>query len=359
VQATITPTTLSTTTLQSGNISITGNTIISVGGGDIGLQPTGTGQVNIYSTDIGFNGTTLTNFTNSALTFTNTNNGYVRLSGNTGFVIPVGTDPDIGGSLFFDQTTPGKYVGISLGFNLNLDAYSAEAWFYMTAGTSGAIFGSTTANGFCLKINSLVGPNNVQITTVSGQTNNYTFPTILSNTWYHIVATRDSSGNETVFLNGSRALTQTDTTINYSTATNQIGAQNSNAYFSGYLTNIRVLQGITDYDPLETTVAVPISPVKSNDFARVVLLASSEEFLIIDSSQQQEVTNYGTVYNSLTPFTNNQPDNPELGTTRYNINKQYVEVFNGTLWIPVYGSSSTVTVEEVSDIMDVWGLVLG
>ena len=359
VQATITPTTLSTTTLQSGNISITGNTIVSVDDGDIALQPTGTGQVNIYSTDIGFNGTTLTNFTNSALTFTNTNNGYVRLSGNTGFVIPVGTDPDIGGSLFFDQTTPGKYVGISLGFNLNLDAYSAEAWFYMTAGTSGAIFGSTTANGFCLKINSLVGPNNVQITTIAGQTNNYTFPTILLNTWYHIVATRDSSGNETVFLNGSRALTQTNTAISYATATNQIGAHNSNTYFSGYLTNIRVLQGITDYNPLETTIAVPISPVKNNDFARVVLLASSEEFFIIDSSQQQEVTNYGTVYNSLTPFTNNQPDNPELGTTRYNINKQYVEVFNGTLWIPVYGSSSTVTVEEVSDIMDVWGLVLG
>lgn len=359
VQATITSTTLATTTLQSGNISITGNTIISVGGGDISLQPTGTGKVNIYSTDIGFNGTTLTNFTNSALTFTNTTNGYVKISGNTGFTIPVGTDPDIGGSLFFDQTTPGKYVGISLGFNLNLDAYSAEAWFYMTAGTSGAIIGSTTANGFCLKINSLTGPNNIQITTISGQSNNYTFPTILLNTWYHIVATRDALGNETVFLNGARALTQTNTTINYTTATNQIGAHNSNSYFSGYITNVRVLQGITDYDPLETVITVPVGPVKTNDNARVVLLVSSAEFLMIDSSQQQEVTNYGTTYNSLTPYTNTQPENPDIGTTRYNVNKDYVEVYNGTIWIPVYGSSSTVTTDEVTDIMDIWGLVLG
>jgi hypothetical protein len=261
--------------------------------------------------------------------------------------------------VLFNQSTPGKYIGISLGFNLNSDVYSAEAWFYMTAGTSGAILGSTTANGFSLKINSLTGPNNIQIGTNSGQFNNYTFPTISLNTWHHIVATRDMLGNETVFLNGVRALTQTNTAISYSTATNQIGSHNNNNYFSGHISGIKVQQGNTSYNPLETVIPIPVVPAKADDFTRVALLVLTESLAIIDTSQQQEVTNYGAVYSSLTPFTNTQPETPETGTTRYNLNKEYIEVFNGDSWIPVYGLATNVTEDEVTDIMDVWGLVLG
>lgn len=50
---------------------------------------------------------------------------------------------------------------------------------------------------------------------------------------------------------------------------------------------------------------------------------------------------------------------PELGETRYNSQLNYMEVFNGTDWIPATGTSGAAPLNTVLDIMDLWGLVLG
>ena len=50
---------------------------------------------------------------------------------------------------------------------------------------------------------------------------------------------------------------------------------------------------------------------------------------------------------------------PELGETRYNYQLNYMEVFNGTSWIPATGTSGAAPLNEVLDIMDLWSLVLG
>ena len=50
---------------------------------------------------------------------------------------------------------------------------------------------------------------------------------------------------------------------------------------------------------------------------------------------------------------------PELGETRYNYQLNYMEVFNGTDWIPATGTSGAAPLNTVLDIMDLWGLVLG
>jgi hypothetical protein len=50
---------------------------------------------------------------------------------------------------------------------------------------------------------------------------------------------------------------------------------------------------------------------------------------------------------------------PELGETRYNYQLNYMEVFNGTDWIPATGTSGAAPLNSVIDIMDLWGLVLG
>lgn len=53
------------------------------------------------------------------------------------------------------------------------------------------------------------------------------------------------------------------------------------------------------------------------------------------------------------------PEGAELGMIRYNTDLGFVRVFNGTEWIGASGSLSSLSVEEVSDIMDVWTLILG
>ena len=51
--------------------------------------------------------------------------------------------------------------------------------------------------------------------------------------------------------------------------------------------------------------------------------------------------------------------NPELGEVRHNTQLGYMEVFNGTTWIPAVGTLGAAPLSEVIDIMDLWGLVLG
>lgn len=66
---------------------------------------------------------------------------------------------------------------------------------------------------------------------------------------------------------------------------------------------------------------------------------------------------YGVVFPS--GNTSERRDTPELGETRYNTQLEYMEVYNGTSWIPAVGTLGAAPLSEVLDIMDFWGLILG
>ena len=53
------------------------------------------------------------------------------------------------------------------------------------------------------------------------------------------------------------------------------------------------------------------------------------------------------------------PEGAELGMIRFNTDLGYVRVFNGTEWISAMGSSSSISLEETYELMDIWSLVLG
>lgn len=50
---------------------------------------------------------------------------------------------------------------------------------------------------------------------------------------------------------------------------------------------------------------------------------------------------------------------PELAETRFNTDKGYVEIFDGTSWISLRGSASTATEEEITAETNLWAFVLG
>ena len=50
---------------------------------------------------------------------------------------------------------------------------------------------------------------------------------------------------------------------------------------------------------------------------------------------------------------------PEVGEIRNNTTLDYMEVWNGTSWIPAVGTLGAAPLSEVLDIMDLWSLVLG
>ena len=58
--------------------------------------------------------------------------------------------------------------------------------------------------------------------------------------------------------------------------------------------------------------------------------------------------------------TNNQyPVTPVEGEIRYNTDLQYSEVYTGTEWQPIGGTSATLTTDEVADEMWRWDIILG
>jgi hypothetical protein len=57
--------------------------------------------------------------------------------------------------------------------------------------------------------------------------------------------------------------------------------------------------------------------------------------------------------------TSQRPPAPETGTTRFNKDNGYVEVYSGTSWVGVNGNSPTLSQDSVNDVADVWALIFG
>ena len=56
---------------------------------------------------------------------------------------------------------------------------------------------------------------------------------------------------------------------------------------------------------------------------------------------------------------NNRPLNPVAGAMRFNTSLGYAEIFNGTIWSSVGGSSAVLSTQQVNDTMWAWDLILG
>lgn len=51
---------------------------------------------------------------------------------------------------------------------------------------------------------------------------------------------------------------------------------------------------------------------------------------------------------------------PEVGETRWNTDQQYLECFDGTIWaVAIGGGGSTITVQDMDDLSNIYTLVLG
>jgi hypothetical protein len=121
-----------------------------------------------------------------------------------------------------------------------------------------------------------------------------------SNTWHHIAATRDSSGNQTIFVDGVRSTTGAITNnSNFSGVSAGIGKFNQGGqwWYTGYFSNIRAVVGSNVYDPTQATITVPTGPLPVVTNTQILLQGRA------DSSGTQTITNNGAVaLNALYPF---------------------------------------------------------
>ena len=130
--------------------------------------------------------------------------------------------------------------------------------------------------------------------------------------------------------------------------------------------NVRISANtIRDVISINNLVLAPTDTLSIN--STPVLFADGNNFVVpedqvitLDGSANRYIKFAGTAGFVLPKGPESaRPSAPEAGTTRLNTDTDVVEIWTGSSWIPVYGNSSTASLADVIDVMDIWGLVLG
>jgi hypothetical protein len=197
------------------------------------------------------------------------------------------------GSVLLNGTNQSLSLNPGIG-TIGTGAFTFECWFKLnsTPSNRSSILGTGTGNYLSINVNSLT-----EIETDAYGINRLGFavPTMSVGTWYHLAVVRNSSGVETIFLNGVRSTTGAVTdSKNYNGPSKTIGHWQAGTYFPGNLASIRAVVGSALYDPSQSTITVPSFPLSSVTNTKLLLLAASSATLLTDGSGVQTVTNNNT-----------------------------------------------------------------
>ena len=197
----------------------------------------------------------LTAITNTKLLVQSTDAGIIDKAQNAKKTLLVGNTKSsttqtkfLSSSMYFDGT--GDYINAEnceIG-NVGLHAFTFEGWFYLTVSPANYITimqtraSNASQTGFVMAIsasdfyifsNALIGAKGSAIS---------------SNQWYHWAYTRDTSGNQRVFLDGTQTGSTYTTARNYTDDKLWIGAKyDGSEYFTGYQSDIRITKGLARY----------------------------------------------------------------------------------------------------------------
>jgi hypothetical protein len=240
------------------------------------------------------------------------------------------------------QFSGSNWLSMTPGVTIGSGAYTVECFVYFqSANLPGVILSSLTPgnSGFSLLISNAT---TIHIDQDGVAANNYTVPTMADNTWHHIAVTRNSIGEESVFVDGLQSSTGVTTTnYNFSGASSAIGKFNDGGqwWYTGNAAQIRAVVGNNVYDPNAATITVPINPLTDVSGTELLLLAANSAGLLTDSSGTQTLTNNNSVaWRSVSPLSsttwydlvgNDDATLPNGGT--YSTNNGGILTFNRTL----------------------------
>jgi len=131
--------------------------------------------------------------------------------------------------------------------------------------------------------------------------------TFTNNAWNHIVVCR-TSGTTSMFLNGTRTATASDSVTYATGATSLYVGQNNlgTNFLNGYLSNFRIVVGNSIYSASATTITVPTAPFAATSQTKILLSTVSPNGYLDSSSSNLTPTlasNSGSVsWNQLSPF---------------------------------------------------------
>ena len=250
----------------------------------------------------------------SAAPLTITNNGSSLYNSTSPF--SGGTD----GSIAFNGTSQYLSVPSTTALVMGTGDFTAEGWFYLNAlgAVRGLVAKGTNTTGWEVRVTAAnVLAASYTSTGLIGTT------TIATNVWYHFALVRNgsASGNVKLYLNGTLEATSATAITTDFNQTDVLAIGNSrplNQYFSGNITNVRIVKGTAVYTANFTPSTTALTAISGTS-----LLTQQTNSGIADvqdsSSAPLTITNTGSTYSSsLTPFTDTSVGSFAFnGTTQY------------------------------------------
>jgi Concanavalin A-like lectin/glucanases superfamily len=203
----------------------------------------------------------------------------------------------VGGSAYFNGSTDYLSTPATSALNFSSNNFTVELWVNFSAITSYQCFLIQLAdsahyynfnfgNGSSIGLNLTYNSGGSQ-TIVASQGSQGSYVT---GVWYHVAYVRNGT-TVTIYLNGSSVATGTlSGALYFPNATTYIGQSGlSSGYVSGYISNLRVLNGTALYT---TTFTPPTAPVTA--IANTQLLLNGTNAAIYDSTARSDVITTGS-----------------------------------------------------------------
>jgi hypothetical protein len=208
----------------------------------------------------------------------------------------------VGGSTYSTATT--DYLAISGGVPVPADGqFTLEAWAYTTLSGIQVLYSQYLGGQAARTQFSIDNSSGYKLALAYGASTLFGTTVVPLNQWNHIAYTRDASNNLRIFLNGNLEANSANFTFSfYQGSPRVIGSATSPTVYPwvGYISNLR----ISNTCVYTASFTPPTSPVTAT--ANTTFLLNSTNAGIIDSSQKNTLTTYGSaaVSNTQSKFGN-------------------------------------------------------
>lgn len=249
------------------------------------------------------------------------------------------------GAALFNGSTDNLSVASNAAFAFGTSDYTFECWVNSSATAQQVLFtsGGTGTNNFYFSFapaSSYIGVGNQAVFVLQGSNS------LSLNVWYHVAASR-ASGTLKLFLNGVQVASGADGTNWIQGGSTSVGNNSQGSqYFSGYISNLRVVKGTAVYTGNFTPPTTPVTAIANTSL--LLNLADSNYTSATNAVQNNTFIDTGPY---AFPITRN--GTPTQGSvTPYWPNGYWSNYFGGTDYFS--GSSASLAFGTGNFTIEAW-----